>query len=116
MGKTSAEIAPDIEARPIVNRRRIGDRRNRGRPPLWRQVGGLRGKNTNHCAGGQADAADECTRIHGNLQPLSPTRDPPPALAPSQVAPFTRPDSWTMLLDKAWSSDGWKMTRGPTSN
>jgi hypothetical protein len=30
----------------------------------------------------------------------------------SEVTALTSPSSWTTLLDKAWSSDGWKMILG----
>src|SRR5215472_8797988 len=45
VGKAGAEIAADINSRPIVNRRRIGDRRHRRRSARRRQIRGLRRTN-----------------------------------------------------------------------
>src|SRR5262249_36616190 len=64
MRKTRAEIAADIEAGPMVDRWRIGDRRNWRRRAARRYIGGLRRTNANNCAGGERNAADKFTRIH----------------------------------------------------
>ena len=79
VGKAGAEIAADIDSRPIVIRRRIDDRRHRRRSARRQQIRRLRRTNArasrnadrNHSAGGERNATDERTRIHADLQPLS---------------------------------------------
>src|SRR5262249_26296031 len=74
MGKTRTEISADIEAGPIIDRRRIGDRRNWRRHAARRYIGGLRRTNANDCAGGERNAAHEFTGIHARPPASFPTR------------------------------------------
>jgi hypothetical protein len=61
IGKAGADIAAHVKARPIVDRRHIGNRRHRRRGARPWEIGRLSRTNANHCAGGKRNAAHECT-------------------------------------------------------
>src|SRR5262249_47175053 len=109
-GEAGAEIAADIDSRPVIDRWCVGDRGHRCGPARRRQIGGLRRTNGNasgnNRARGERNAADERTRIHADLQPLFPHSR---RLRGASHRALRSPSSWTTLLDKAWSSNGWKM-------